>query len=113
MPGAANHGDILEAFFLRSPNGLPHVRFTASLPLRIGLLEGGLDGSLPQGGHRFEWDHKRADGQVFPAEVSLTPFPFGDHFTSVQELRDEIAGMFSIENTVREYEKLFEGIVRS
>lgn len=36
-----------------------------------------------------------------------------DHREQYLRTRDEIAGMFSIENTVREYEKLFEGIVRS
>jgi PAS domain S-box-containing protein len=27
------------------------------------------------GSHRFEWDHKRADGEVFPVEVLLTAVP--------------------------------------
>lgn len=28
--------------------------------------------AFDQGSHRFEWDHKRADGEVFPVEVLLT-----------------------------------------
>ncbi len=31
-----------------------------------------------KGSHRFEWDHKRADGEVFPVEVLLTSIPVGD-----------------------------------
>ncbi len=29
--------------------------------------------AFEQGNHRFEWDHRRADGSVFPVEVLLTP----------------------------------------
>ncbi len=29
--------------------------------------------AFERGSHRFEWDHKRADGEVFPVEVLLTP----------------------------------------
>lgn len=28
--------------------------------------------AMERGSHRFEWDHKRADGEVFPVEVLLT-----------------------------------------
>ena len=31
-----------------------------------------------KGHHRFEWDHIRADGEVFPVEVSLTRIPMAD-----------------------------------
>jgi len=34
--------------------------------------------ALAKGSHRFEWDHKRADGEVFPVEVLLTAVPQGD-----------------------------------
>jgi PAS domain S-box-containing protein len=30
------------------------------------------------GSHRFEWDHRRSDGSVFPVEVLLTAVPRGD-----------------------------------
>jgi PAS domain S-box-containing protein len=33
--------------------------------------------AVEQGSHRFEWDHKRADGEVFPVEVLLTPLATG------------------------------------
>ncbi len=31
-----------------------------------------------RGSHRFEWDHQRADGEIFPVEVLLTAVPRGD-----------------------------------
>jgi len=31
-----------------------------------------------QGSHRFEWDHRRQNGEVFPVEVLLTAIPFGE-----------------------------------
>lgn len=34
--------------------------------------------AMERGSHRFEWDHQRADGEVFPVEVLLTPVPEGD-----------------------------------
>lgn len=34
--------------------------------------------AFKNGSHRFEWDHKRADGEVFPVEVLLTSIPVGD-----------------------------------
>ncbi|MFT7461460.1 MAG: PAS domain S-box-containing protein, partial [Planctomycetota bacterium] len=34
--------------------------------------------ALDQGSHRFEWDHKRRNGKVFPVEVLLTAIPIGE-----------------------------------
>ena len=34
--------------------------------------------AFDQGSHRFEWDHKRQNGEVFPVEVLLTAIPFGE-----------------------------------
>lgn len=31
--------------------------------------------AFQEGSHRFEWDHRHADGQVFPVEVLLTAIP--------------------------------------
>jgi PAS domain S-box-containing protein len=31
--------------------------------------------AFEKGSHRFEWEHRRADGEVFPVEVLLTPLP--------------------------------------
>ncbi|KAA3615349.1 MAG: PAS domain S-box protein [Calditrichaeota bacterium] len=32
--------------------------------------------AFDKGSHRFEWDHKKKDGEVFPVEVLLTAIPF-------------------------------------
>ncbi len=34
--------------------------------------------AFEKGSHRFEWVHKRADGEVFPVEVILTAIPMGE-----------------------------------
>lgn len=34
--------------------------------------------AITLGTHRFEWDHKRKNGEVFPVEVSLTAIPTDD-----------------------------------
>jgi PAS domain S-box-containing protein len=36
--------------------------------------------AFERGSHRFEWDHIRADGEVFPVEVLLTAVPKDDGF---------------------------------
>jgi diguanylate cyclase (GGDEF)-like protein/PAS domain S-box-containing protein len=33
--------------------------------------------AMERGSHRFEWDHKRTNGEVFPVEVLLTAVPMG------------------------------------
>ncbi|MEI6054551.1 MAG: response regulator [Lentisphaerota bacterium] len=37
--------------------------------------------AFKNGFHRFEWDHKRLDGEVFPVEVSLTLITFNGELT--------------------------------
>lgn len=37
-----------------------------------------MDIAYEKGSHRFEWDHRRADGEVFPVEVLLTAIPVGE-----------------------------------
>ncbi len=42
-------------------------------------------------GHRFEWMHRRVDGEDFPVEVTLTPFPLMGHqvlYTTWREISD-------------------------
>ncbi len=34
--------------------------------------------AFEKGSHRFEWDHMRRDGEVFPVEVLLTAIPYGE-----------------------------------
>ncbi len=39
--------------------------------------------ALEKGSHRFEWDHKKANGEVFPVEVLLTYIPTDDENTII------------------------------
>ncbi len=41
-----------------------------------------------KGGHRFEWVHRRTDGEDFPVEVTLTPFPLGGRVVLYTTWRD-------------------------
>ena len=44
-----------------------------------------------KGGHRFEWMHRRTDGEDFPVEVTLTPFRLGDRemlYTTWRDITD-------------------------
>ena len=44
-----------------------------------------------KGGHRFEWMHRRTDGEDFPVEVTLTPFPFSGRemlYTTWRDITD-------------------------
>ena len=34
--------------------------------------------AFEKGSHRFEWDHIRRNGEIFPVEVLLTAIPYGD-----------------------------------
>ncbi len=35
-----------------------------------------IEAACEKGFHRFEWTHRKADGEDFPVEVSLTPIPY-------------------------------------
>lgn len=37
-----------------------------------------IETAFRKGSHRFEWDHKRKNGEVFPVEVLLTAIPFDE-----------------------------------
>ncbi|MBL0211353.1 MAG: PAS domain S-box protein [Holophagaceae bacterium] len=44
-----------------------------------------------KGGHRFEWMHRRTDGEDFPVEVTLTPFPLSGRemlYTTWRDITD-------------------------
>ncbi|MCP4683901.1 MAG: PAS domain S-box protein [bacterium] len=53
-----------------------------------------------QGSHQFEWDQKRKNGEVFPAEVGLTAVPTGDKFAVHTVVRD-ITGRKRAEEALR------------
>ncbi|MEQ8290499.1 MAG: EAL domain-containing protein [Gammaproteobacteria bacterium] len=53
-----------------------------------------------RGSNLFEWDHRRANGEVFPAEVSLTSIPMGDRNILYAVIRD-ITDRKKDEETIR------------
>jgi PAS domain S-box-containing protein len=57
------------------------------------------------GSHRFEWDHRRADGEVFPVEVLLTAVPEGDKFILHVVWRD-ITDRKRLEEELRHAQKM-------
>ena len=61
--------------------------------------------AFERGSHRFEWDHKRADGEVFPVEVLLTAIPRGDRSILHVVWRD-ITERKRLEQQLRQTQKL-------
>jgi PAS domain S-box-containing protein len=61
--------------------------------------------AFEQGSHRFEWDHRRADGEVFPVEVLLTAVPYGDRSILHVVWRD-ITERKQLEAQLRQTQKL-------
>jgi len=61
--------------------------------------------AIAGGSHRFEWDHQRADGEVFPVEVLLTSVPNGE--TSIFHVvwRD-LTERKQLENQLRQSQKM-------
>ncbi len=58
-----------------------------------------------KGSYRFEWDHVRSDGEVFPVEVLLTAIPTDRGFDLHTVWRD-ISGRKDLENELRHTQKM-------
>ncbi|MBU2499827.1 response regulator [bacterium] len=61
--------------------------------------------ALERGSHRFEWLHRRADGEVFPVEVLLTAVPYGNR-TMLHTVWRDITGRKQLEDELRQAQKL-------
>jgi signal transduction histidine kinase/ActR/RegA family two-component response regulator len=61
--------------------------------------------AFEQGSHRFEWDHIRADGEVFPVEVLLTPLQNGDR-TKLHVVWRDISQRRQLESQLRQSQKM-------
>jgi len=57
--------------------------------------------ALEQGGNRFEWTHRRLDGEEFPAEILLTPVKVGKQDALYAVVRD-ISKLKQSENALRD-----------
>ncbi len=68
--------------------------------------------AFQQGSHRFEWDHKRQNGEVFPVEVLLTAISVkdGDYLHVVWR---DITERKRTEKTLLESEETFRSIIES
>ncbi len=68
--------------------------------------------AFAQGSHRFEWDHLRADGEVFPAEISLTAIP-GPGQKILHVVWRDISKRKQAERTVRQLRNYLANIIDS
>jgi PAS domain S-box-containing protein len=65
-----------------------------------------------KGVHRFEWTHRRSDGEVFPVEVTLLPIPLGGKTVLFTSWRD-ISANKAAERALKASEERFRVMVRS
>lgn len=61
--------------------------------------------AVERGSHRFEWEHKRADGEVFPVEVVLTAVP-GGLGSRVHTVWRDISDRKRLESELQQAQKL-------
>ncbi|MBA4071893.1 MAG: hypothetical protein C0497_08680 [Gemmatimonas sp.] len=61
--------------------------------------------AFEKGSHRFEWDHVRADGEVFPVEVLLTAVPRNDR-TLIHVVWRDITARKQLEEHLRHAQKM-------
>ena len=61
--------------------------------------------AFENGSHRFEWDHRRADGEVFPVEVLLTPLP-NDGGSKLHVVWRDITQRRELEAQLRQSQKM-------
>jgi len=57
------------------------------------------------GSHRFEWEHKRADGEIFPVEVLLTAVP-GENGPRLHTVWRDITERKRLESELRQAQKM-------
>ncbi len=64
-----------------------------------------MDTAVKNGSHRFEWDHTRADGSVFPVEVLLTTIPREDGDHEIHTIWRDITERKKAETALHESER--------
>ncbi len=80
--------ETLEAFCVNHPNDLSPPKQPCGSSSLI-LVKQRIDTAMKKGGLRFEWMHKRADnGEIFPAEVLLSPMKLNGNPVLQSTVRD-------------------------
>lgn len=67
--------------------------------------------ALREGGHRFEWVHRRLDGSEFPAEVVLSPLELAGGVVLLATVRD-ITERKRVQAALRHSEARFQGLLQ-
>ena len=68
--------------------------------------------AFEKGLHRFEWIHQRKNGVIFPAEIFLSAFNYGNE-TVLQATVHDITERKKAERKIRENEALLTGILQT
>ncbi len=89
-----------------SPQYQPDGELSAEKALRM------IHKAQTQGSHRFEWIHKRINGELFPVEVILTPVNYGDKSVLYTVWRD-ISKRKKAEERLKEAEEIFRIITEN
>lgn len=69
--------------------------------------------ALEKGGHRFEWMHRRMDGEDFPVEVMLTPVTVGNKtilYSSWRDIRARKAAATALQESQRLLQLVMDNI---
>jgi PAS domain S-box-containing protein len=64
--------------------------------------------AFKNGSHRFEWDHKKSDGEIFPVEVLLTVIENTEKLQIIHTVWRDNSKRKQFENTIKESEERFK-----
>lgn len=103
--------DSAQAFGQLSPAALSPERQPDGAPSSV-KSEAMMAIALEQGAHFFEWEHKRANGECFPAEVLLTRI-YHKHEKLIHAVVRDISARIAAEEAVRKDTELRKQVMES